>query len=71
MDTVQVLNIILALVVLLILVLAGVAIIIIFKYRSKKEQVSNGANEPAKKQTTTQITRDGKGIDSIYKFSVF
>ncbi len=71
MDTVQVLNIILALVVLLILVLAGVAIIIIFKYKSKKEQVSSGNNEPVKKAPVTQITRDGKGIDSIYKFMEF
>ncbi len=71
MDTVQVLNIILALVVLLILVLAGVALIIIFKYRSKKEQVNSGNNEPAKKSPVTQITRDGKGIDSIYKFMEF
>lgn len=71
MDTVQVLNIILALVVLLILVLAGIALIIIFKYRSKKEQVNSGNNEPAKKSPVTQITRDGKGIDSIYKFMEF
>lgn len=71
MDTVQVLNIILALVVLLILVLAGVAVIIILKYKSKKEQVSSGEVEPVQKQTTTQITRDGKGIDSIYKFMEF
>ena len=71
MDTVQVLNIILALVVLLILVLAGVAIIIIFRYRSKKEQVNTRNKEPEKKQVTTQITRDGKGIDSIYKFMEF
>lgn len=71
MDTVQVLNIILALVVLLILVLAGVAVIIIFKYKNKKEQARSGEQEQAKKQPTVQITRDGKGIDSIYKFMEF
>lgn len=71
MDTVQVLNIILALVVLLILVLAGVAVIIIFKYKNKKEQARSGEQEQTKKQPTVQITRDGKGIDSIYKFMEF
>lgn len=71
MDTIQVLNIILALVVLLILVLAGVAVIIIVRYKNKKEQVNSNQDEALKKQNVTLITRDGKGIDSIYKFMEF
>lgn len=72
MDTIQALNLILALILLLILVLAGVAVILIFKYRSQKEATSNGGKDTqVKKSDIPLITRDGKGIDSIYKFMEF
>lgn len=71
MDTIQALNLILALILLLILVLAGVAVILIFKYRSQKEATNNEGDTKIKKSDVPLITRDGKGIDSIYKFMEF
>lgn len=74
MDTVQMLNLILIVILILILVLGFIAGILIFKMRKKKEpqndniQVQNQGQAQAK---TNLITRDGKLINSIYKFMEF
>ena len=73
MDTVQMLNLILAVVVLLIIVLGAVALIIILKMQKKKQDEEKPIQDTNKRQETSKnlITRDGKEIDSIYKFMEF
>lgn len=72
MDTVQILNLVLALVVFLIVVLGALALVIIVKIRKKKESdVIQDNNSVEKKTTPNLITRDGKEINSIYKFMEF
>lgn len=72
MDTVQILNLVLALVVFLIVVLGALALVIIVKIRNKKENdVIQDNNGVEKKVTPNLITRDGKEINSIYKFMEF
>ena len=75
MDTVQMLNLILIVILILILVLGLIAAILIFKMRKSKEpqnnneiQIKNQGQDQAKPNL---ITRDGKTIDSIYKFMEF
>ena len=75
MDTVQMLNLILIVILILILVLGLIAAILIFKMRKSKEpqnnneiQIKNQGQDQAKPNL---ITRDGKTIDSIYKFREF
>ena len=75
MDTVQMLNLILIVILVLILILGFIAAILIFKMRKKKEpqnsneiEVKNQGQAQAKQNL---ITRDGKNIDSIYKFMEF
>ncbi len=75
MDTVQMLNLILIVILILILVLGFIAAILIYKMRKSKEP-KNSSEIPVKNQEQTQnkpnlITRDGKTIDSIYKFMEF
>lgn len=73
MNTIQMLNIILAIVVLLIVILGLVALIIVKKMVEKKQK-SEKNNQEIKdkdKAKTNYITRDGKAIDSIYKFMEF
>jgi len=76
MDTIQLLNLILAIVLLVIVVLGVVALIIILKIRSNKSQVAKDQQIISSKQNQTNentkmITRNGDGIDSIYKFMEF
>ena len=71
MDTVQALNLILALVILLIVVLAGVALLIIFKMRKKEQKEEIEIQGQGNKEQISLITRKGEGIDSIYKFMEF
>ena len=79
MNTIQTLNLILAVVVLLIFVLAFLVVLIIFKMRKGKNKEKNNneinieSNSNPKKdnKNTSMITRKGNGIDSIYKFMEF
>lgn len=76
MDTIQLLNLILAIVLLVIVVLGVVALIIFLKIRSNKSQVAKDQQIISSKQNQTNdntkmITRNGDGIDSIYKFMEF
>lgn len=71
MDTVQMLNLILAVVVLLIIILGAVALIIVLKISKKKQEDKPESEKSQVKQNTNLITRDGKQIDSIYKFMEF
>ena len=75
MDTVQMLNLILVVILVLILVLGFIAAILIYKMRKSKEP-KNSNEIPVNNQGQAQnkpnlITRDGKTIDSIYKFMEF
>lgn len=77
MNTVQLLNLILAIVLLLISILGLLALIIIFRIRNRKSQVkkeqeiiTNG-NIATSKDTSKLITRAGEEINSIYKFMEF
>jgi len=73
MSTVQLLNIILLVIIFLIFILGMIAILLIVRMRNKKQESEQ------KIQTKNQvnlnnpnlITRDGKAIDSIYKFMEF
>ena len=73
MDTVQMLNLILIVILILILILGFIAAILIYKMRKKKEPQNTNdiqvKSQPQSKQNL--ITRDGKSIDSIYKFMEF
>ena len=73
MDTVQMLNLILIVILILILILGFIAAILIYKMRKKKEpQNTNDIQVKSQPQTKQNlITRDGKSIDSIYKFMEF
>ena len=74
MDTVQMLNLILIVILILILILGFIAAILIFKMRKKKEPQNNNIQVQNQGQSQTKpnlITRDGKAIDSIYKFMEF
>lgn len=73
MTTVQMLNLILVIIIFLIFILSMIAILIILKMRRKKEEATIQTNNinVQPKNTTTLITRDGKNIDSIYKFMEF
>lgn len=74
MDTVQMLNLILIVILILILVLGFIAAILIFKMRKKKEPQNNNIqvqNQGQSQAKPNLITRDGKAIDSIYKFMEF
>ena len=72
MDTVQMLNLILVVILILILILGFIAAILIFKMRKKKEpQNQEIISKPQTQQKPNLITRDGKTIDSIYKFMEF
>src|SRR5699024_594502 len=59
---------------ILILVLGFIAAILIFKMRKKKEPQNNNIqvqNQGQSQAKPNLITRDGKAIDSIYKFMEF
>ncbi len=71
MNTVQMLNILLIIIIFAIFMLAMVAVIIILKMRNKKENKNILINENVKNTAINLITRDGKEIDSIYKFMEF
>ena len=75
MDTVQMLNLILIVILILILVLGFIAAILIFKMRKSKEPQNNNEiqikNQGQAQAKPNLITRDGKTIDSIYKFMEF
>ena len=71
MDTVQMLNLILAVVVLLIFILGAVALIIVLKISKKKQEDKPETDRTKQKTSANLITRDGKEIDSIYKFMEF
>ena len=75
MDTVQMLNLILVVILILILVLGFIAAILIYKMRKSKEPKNSNAievqNQGKAQSKPNLITRDGKTIDSIYKFMEF
>lgn len=75
MDTVQMLNLILIVILILILILGFIATLLVYKMRKKREpQASNEINIKSQSQNLERanlITRDGKSIDSIYKFMEF
>ena len=72
MDTIQMLNYILVGILVAILLLGLIAILLIFKMKRKKEpKEDNQIKVKSQKQPNNLITRDGKEIDSIYKFMEF
>lgn len=75
MDTVQMLNLILIVILILILILGFIAALLIYKMRKKKEPKNNNQininNQGQAQNKPNLITRDGKSIDSIYKFMEF
>lgn len=73
MDTIQMLNIILIVVIILIAILGMVALLIIKKMADKKIESQKNNKEIKDKNNVkaNYITRDGKAIDSIYKFMEF
>lgn len=73
MDTIQMLNIILIVVIILIAILGMVALLIIKKMADKKIASEKNNKEIKDKNNVkaNYITRDGKTIDSIYKFMEF
>lgn len=71
MDTVQMLNLILIVILILILILGLIAVLLIYKMRKKKEPQNNNIAIKSPEPRTNLITRDGKAIDSIYKFMEF
>lgn len=71
MDTIQMLNLILVVILILILILAFIAVLLIFKMRKDKEPQNTQIKTETPVQRTNLITRDGKEIDSIYKFMEF
>lgn len=75
MSTIEVLDLILVIVILLILLLTFLTVFIIIKIRNgkpKKQKEKIDVKSTEKKDTTTNlITRNGVGIDSIYKFMEF
>lgn len=75
MSTIQVLDLILAIVLILILILTFLTVLIIVKIRKGKQKKSNDqinikGNEN-KDVNQNLVTRNGSGIDSIYKFMEF
>ena len=75
MSTIQVLDLILAIVLILILILTFLTVLIIVKIRKGKQKKSNNqikikGNE-VKNVNQDLVTRNGSGIDSIYKFMEF
>ena len=75
MPTVQILNIILAIIVFVIFALALIAVAIIYKIRQdkvkKEKQLDINADKTQTDNGKQLITRTGKSIDSIYKFMEF
>ena len=75
MSTIQVLDLILAIVLLLILILAFLTIVIIVKIRKGKQKNNNEQiqikTDEKKSNNSNLISRNGNGIDSIYKFMEF
>ncbi len=79
MDTIQTLNLILAIVVVLIFILAFLVVFIVMKMRKGKEKKNeeikigseDGKNSGKNNKDVSMITRKGSGIDSIYKFMEF
>ena len=73
MNTIQMLNIILIIVVLLIFILGITALLIIKRMVDKKqeEEKNNKEIKDYNDAKTNYITRDGRAIDSIYKFMEF
>ena len=75
MDTVQMLNLILIVILILILILGFIAALLIYKMRKRKEPKDsnqiNVTNQGQLQNKPNLITRDGKSIDSIYKFMEF
>lgn len=71
MDTIQILNLILIVTLVLILILGFIAVLLVMKMRKGKEPKQENIQVKSSKQKTTQVTREGKEIDSIYKFMEF
>lgn len=71
MDTIQMLNLILVVILIAILLLGLIAVLLIFKMRKKKEPQDNQIKVKTQETRNNLITRDGKNIDSIYKFMEF
>ena len=75
MDTVQLLNLILIVILILILILGFIAALLIYKMRKKKEPQQNDKidikSQSQNVEKSNLITREGKSIDSIYKFMEF
>lgn len=75
MSTVQILNLILVIIIFVIFILGIIVTLIIIKMRSKKNEESKKEKIETKKQLNkvdpNLISRDGKTINSIYKFMEF
>ena len=71
MNTIQILDLILAVVLLLILILTFLTVVIIVKKQKKSDNQINIKENDKKEKNQNLITRSGNGIDSIYKFMEF
>lgn len=71
MDTVQMLNLILIVILILIMILGLIAVLLIFRMRKKHEPQNNTIKIKTQEPKSNLITRDGKLIDSIYRFMEF
>ena len=71
MDTVQILNIALVVIIFAIVLLGLIAVLIIYKMQTKKEQNVIATTGDKKAPDHPIITRSGVGIDSIYQFMEF
>ncbi len=72
MITIQTLNIILVVILVLILLLGLIAVLLIFKMRSKNSpNIKEEIKSKPKEENQNLITRTGKNINSIYEFMEF
>lgn len=71
MDIVNMLNLILVVILVVILLLAVIAVLLYFKIRNKNAHKDETIHIKQPEQKRSLITRDGKEIDSIYKFMEF
>lgn len=71
MDMVSMLNLILIVILIAILLLGIIAVLLVFRMRNKKNTKNDTITIKQPKERENLITRDGKEIDSIYKFMEF
>ncbi len=71
MTSIQILDLVLVVILILIVLLGFIAVLLIFKMRNKDNEIKDTQNKTAPKENVNLITRNGKSINSIYKFMEF